>query len=403
MEQDSLPPIRVLLLGKNSPPRWGGVERHLEALFDGFHAVGGVTVDLLSTNDRMVSRIDRWNGFRTIRSSRLLDLNRLPIARSYPWWLSTASDVLATAPSYALWLRKLGDADVIHMHTPSPVVEAAVLAVRPRAPVVVTEHCSVPTTSPVSGSYMRMHAAVLDRADAIIVQSPPFLEHSLLTEEQRRSASVIPSAIDTSRYGLDRAAAARTLRAGPGDKPTVLFVGRLVDYKGLEFLVHAMADAPGALLIVGQGLEEPRLRALARAEGLGERVRFLGPLDDPTVRALMEAADVLALPSIDNREGFGLVLLEAHQMGTPTISTELGTGTSWVNEHERTGLVVPPRDAAALAGAIGRIAASPTEAAAWGKAAQERARTEFSVEEMARRTIDVYRTVAGQVGRQTRL
>jgi rhamnosyl/mannosyltransferase len=394
MDNGTAPPLRILLLGKNSPPRVGGVERHLEALFHGFHDVGGVKVDLLSSNETMFSQVDRWNGFRTIRAARFVDLNKLPLARAYPSWLISASDALAVAPSYAMWLRKLRAADVIHAHAPSPVSEAALVTVRPKAPLVVTLHCAVPEGTPLSSQYMRMHASVLERADAIIVQSPALLRSGLLTPDQRARATVIPSCIDADRFVLDRGAASALVGNGAAGGPTVLFVGRLVDYKGLDYLVRAMREAPGQLLIVGQGPEQARIEALVQSEGLGGRVRLLGPLDDPTVRALMEAADVLVLPSVDDREGFGLVLLEAHLMGTPTISTELGTGTSWVNEDGTTGLVVPPRDERALARAIMRVGESPDEAAGWGRAARERARKDFSVEEMARRTIDVYRSVA---------
>lgn len=388
--------MRVLLLGKYMLPRNGGVERHLSSLLHGLSGMDGVRATLLTANDGWGTAVERVAGFDIVKVSRLIDPNRLPLSPVYPRVISQLAEVIPLAPSYPRWLRRLSDADVIHLHAPNPIAEAAILHTAPDRPLVVTEHCSIPPDAPFASAYRKLHAAVLDRADAFIVQSPSLLANSLLAPDQRERAHVIPSCLDRARMAPDRASARRLLATLSPTEPLVLFVGRLVDYKGVDVLLRAMVEAPGTVVIVGMGPQEHRLKAVAKRLGLAGRAHFPGVLDDATLMGLMEAADVLVLPSTDDREGFGLVLLESHLVGTPTISTELGTGTSWVNEDGRTGLVVPARDPGAIAGAIRHIADHPEEAAAWGQAARTRALREFSLEEMARRTVEVYRRATRQ-------
>jgi rhamnosyl/mannosyltransferase len=108
---------------------------------------------------------------------------------------------------------------------------------------------------------------------------------------------------------------------------------------------------------------------------------------------MLHAADLFVLPSNNRAESFGIVLIEALACGLPLISTELGTGTSFVNQNEETGLVVPPNDAQALASAINRLLADTDLRCRMSKAALARARSEFNVTTMAARMLDLYQSV----------
>src|SRR5206468_12056024 len=96
-------------------------------------------------------------------------------------------------------------------------------------------------------------------------------------------------------------------------------------------------------------------RRLARRLGVADRATFLGEVSDAERRILLHASDVLVLPSIDRREAFGIVQLEAMACGKPVIATDLPTGVRVANQDEMSGLLVPPRDAAALATALRRM------------------------------------------------
>ena len=138
---------------------------------------------------------------------------------------------------------------------------------------------------------------------------------------------------------------------------------------------------------------EGEWRRLAGILGLSSRVYFFGDVAEEELPLYYAAADLFVLPSVSRAEALGLVLVEAMASGLPVVSTELGTGTSFVNVDGETGLVVPPGDAEALAAAIRTLLANDEMRQRMGAAARERARREFSAQAMAARILDLYTTL----------
>ena len=126
-------------------------------------------------------------------------------------------------------------------------------------------------------------------------------------------------------------------------------------------------------------------------------------MTDDELAALYRACDLFVLPSVTRQEAFGVVQIEAMARAKPVVSTDVGTGVAWVNQHGETGLVVPPGDAVALRGAIERLLANPLERQHDGLgAAAERARSVFAVDRMANAILALYHEVGGKgVRRQT--
>jgi len=153
-----------------------------------------------------------------------------------------------------------------------------------------------------------------------------------------------------------------------------------------------MADLPGHAIFVGADASVRRadLIALAEAYHVAERVHFVGAQPEADLRAYYHAADMLILPSVERSEAFGVVQVEAQAAGLPVICTELGTGTSYVTLHERTGLVVPPNDVPALVRAVRTLIEQPELARALGRAGLARARAEFGLKRMLDRIETVY-------------
>jgi rhamnosyl/mannosyltransferase len=191
------------------------------------------------------------------------------------------------------------------------------------------------------------------------------------------------------------------LRRRYGDR-LVLGVGRLIYYKGFQNLVRAMADVRAIALIAGDGPLASALAAEAARFGVADRVALLGRVNEADLKACYHACDVFVLPSVERSEAFGIVQLEAMVCGKPVVNTWLDSAVPHVSLDGVTGLTVPPNDPAALAVALNALLDDPERRATMGAAARRRVREEFSVELMARRTLEVYREIAGSAVRKHR-
>jgi rhamnosyl/mannosyltransferase len=129
---------------------------------------------------------------------------------------------------------------------------------------------------------------------------------------------------------------------------------------------------------------------LAGELGVANRVTFVGEVPDEELPAYYHLCDVFVLPASERSEAFGTVQIEAMAAGKPVVCTELGTGTSYVNVHGETGLVVPPRDPAALADAIRTLLADPELRRRMGERGRQRATRQFSAEMMTERVAQLY-------------
>jgi len=232
---------------------------------------------------------------------------------------------------------------------------------------------------------------------------PNFVTAAALHQRLAEKCAIIPLGVDVDRFQQADPAQVADIRAKGRQHPILLFVGRLRYYKGLDDLLRAMAllrdtrdHLTATLLICGSGPMEAAWRALAQELGLTEQVHFLGDVPEETLPALYHAADLYVLPANSRAEAFGVALLEAMAAGLPVISTEIGTGTSYVNIHGETGLIVPPRDPERLAQAIAILLNDPALRQRLGAQAQARVRAKFSQATMIERVLDLYSEVSRQ-------
>jgi len=181
---------------------------------------------------------------------------------------------------------------------------------------------------------------------------------------------------------------------GPRDPNRLLFVGRLTAQKGIEALIESLARMRHlpTLDVVGDGPLAAQLNARARALGVGDRIQWLGHLPQPKLVDLYRRAAALVVPSTD--EGLGLVAVEAQLCETPVVGFESGGLTDTV-QHDRTGLLVPPGDIAALAAALDDLLDRPERGAELGRAGRMVALAGFAPESAARRYASIYRSVVG--------
>jgi glycosyltransferase involved in cell wall biosynthesis len=371
---------RILHLGKFYPPTSGGIETALETLC---HDESGTIENralVMSKGRHTVHQV--LDGVAVTRVGSVATIGAVSVSPMLPIWLA----------------RARASADLIVLHEPNPMALVAYFLARPGSPLVVWYHSEVIRPR---WRYRLFYKPFLEfalrRADRIVVGSPPMKEVPALAPHQHKCV-VVPYGLDVRRYHATPAIAAKaaTLRQS-FDGPVFLFVGRLVRYKGVEVLLRALPGLHAHTVIVGDGPLRDVLSHSARELGLSDRVRFIGEVSDEELLAWYYACDALVLPSTSRQEAFGLVQLEAMLCGRPVISTNLPTGVPWVNQHERTGLVVPPGDVAALRGALARLVCDVDLRRRLGETARARALTEFAAEGMCRAALRVYQDVSPDV------
>ena len=377
-------PLRVTMINKYySPPHLGGVEAVVRALAEGLTEYAGAAVRALVCNEGRERVEETVGGVRVVRLPRQLAVSSAPVAVGLPGALRDE-------------LRRPDRPDVLNFHAPNPWGDLSFLLARVDVPSVVLYHSDIVRQRRLLAAYRPFLERFLDRVDLIVTSSPDMVQHSPFLAPRAGKCRVVPFGLPamklTAAPGVRERAA--QLRAAHAGRSIVLFVGRLVYYKGADVLVRAMAHVDADLVLIGRGPSEPELRTLASRLGAAQRTTFLPPQADVELAAWYHAADVFCLPSVARSEAFGLVQIEAHAAGTPVVSTALPTGVPFANRDGVTGLVVPPGDAAALAGALRRLLEDDALRVRLGEQARRRARREFTVPRMVAGTVQAYREAA---------
>lgn len=366
--------MRVLHVYKDYAPVVGGMENHIRLLAEA-QARQGHDVTVLVTSQQHRSNSEVIGGVRVVRAARLFTLSSAPVS------LSLFGELRAAQP------------DVTHLHSPYPVGEAAWLA-GGRPPLIVTYQSDIVRQRFLGTLWSPWLRRLLASADRILASSPRYAETSPFLQPNRERVEVVPLGIEPDRFrGIDRQAA-RARLAPIGDRPLLAFVGRLRYYKGLHVLLEALALLPDVgLLVAGTGAEGKHLHRQAEQLGVERRVIWLGDVSEEDLPLVYASCDLFVLPSTARSEAYGLVLLEAMAAGRPVISTELGTGTSWINEDGVTGRVVPPGDPNALAEAARLLLSDPQMLSDMGRAASQRVDEKFTADRMVEHIETIYEEV----------
>lgn len=362
--------MRIVHVGKFYPPYPGGMESHLELLARLTSAEADVRVLVSSDGPDTVSEVR--DGIAVTRIG-----TKVRVASA------------SFGPGMARAIRE-SRPDIVHFHHPNPPAVVSCLAAGVPARLVVTYHSDIVRQRVLGPLFSPVLHHFLCGADAIIASSPQYAESSPVLGRHRAKVRVIPFGIDAAELrGVDAAEVAR-IRAEFGER-IVFAAGRLVYYKGFEYLLRAMRRVDAHLLIAGDGPLRAGLERQVSADGLGSRVTLLGRV--PDLRPYYHAARVFALPSVARSEAFAIVQLEAMACGVPVVNTALPTGVPFVSPDGVTGLTVPPADADALARAITRLLDDDALRERMARAGRDRVAGELSGTRMAERTLDLYRAV----------
>lgn len=368
-------PIRVLHVYRTyfpDPP--GGLQEAIRQIRQSTRPYGISSTVFCLSPDPSPSRIDAPDG-------------RIVRARS---WAAPASCDLGGAEAFRIFREQAADHDLIHYHFPWPFADLLHMAIKPRIPAVMTYHADIVRQMYLARLYSPLMWRTLRSMSAIIATSPDYIATSPILQDPRISARVhmIPLGMADLRAMQPPPAPLPV----PEGVPFFLFIGALRYYKGLQNLVAAARHVNAPVLIAGEGAQGEKLKQMAQAAG-AKNIMFLGPISDACKRNLLARCLAFVMPSNQRSEAFGLAMVEAAMFGKPLISCEIGTGTSYVNLKDKTGLVVPPDDPEALANVMNRLLHEPELVARLGSGARSHYETNLVDVAMGKAYAQLYQEI----------
>ncbi|MCB0363919.1 MAG: glycosyltransferase [Bdellovibrionaceae bacterium] len=364
--------MRILQIGKFYDPVKGGMETALRELSEGL-ADRGHNIWVAVSGDSW--RLEEENPHPRVHLMRLPTYGKIRGIPLTDW--RPLEDLLSVG------------LDVAHVHLPNPLGLKALAKLK--VPKVATIHATTvnhPFLSPLYDAHLRRS---LEQMDQIIFTSTELRRQVVQTwESLTHPGRVIPLGLKCDWW--------RALpRVSTDLRGDLLFVGRLVPYKGLGVLLRAVhkSVAKPRLVIVGDGPEKGRLIKLSHELGIDHQVIFAGHIEEQELHRIYMNSRVVVLPSLNGAEAFGLSMVEGLASGRPLICSDLPTGVRGVNLHGETGLRVPPNDVGALSNAIDRVLGEPILYGQMSRNARRHYESHFTRETMVDRHLDLYQEVCG--------
>jgi glycosyltransferase involved in cell wall biosynthesis len=265
---------------------------------------------------------------------------------------------------------------------------------------------SVSDLPAIASTRLAVEKTCLETVDSVVATSPQEGEHMRKLVSTKGTVEMVPCGTDIERLGSVDRLTARDELGIPEDAKVALYVGRFDRRKGIETLVRAIASSnlrgnADLRLIIGggarpgesDGIERDRIQDIVKELGIEEIVTFPGRLTESDLPIYYAAANVCVVPS--HYEPFGLVAIEAMACRTPVVASNVG-GLQFTVVPEVTGLLVPPKDEAAFAGAIDRILGNPAWGEQLGETGRQRVEIALSWDSVASRLGCLYEKLISQ-------
>lgn len=279
--------------------------------------------------------------------------------------------------------------DVLDIHLPFPLADLALFLFKPKAKIVVHYHSDIVRQKLLRFLFEPFVKSTLRKAEHIVVSNPNLVNNSKVLKPYKNKCVVIPFGINLKSFTSPNLDRVKQIQNQYGR--FVLCVGRLSYYKGHSYLVEAMRSVDAKLVLIGNGPLKESLLSQIKQLQLEDKIVILPTQEERELVNYLHAAYMFVLPSIYQTEAFGIVLTESLAGGAPLITTELGTGTSWVNQNGVTGVVVPPKDAKALTDSINQLLLNSELRNLYSKNALTRAKENFNLEDMLEKTFALYK------------
>jgi len=280
-------------------------------------------------------------------------------------------------------------ADIVHYHFPWPFEDILHIIGNVNKPSLLTYHSDIIRQKKLLKLYKPLMHKFLTDVDHIVATSQNYFGTSSILGKYSEKVEIIPIGLDEKSYPIVDNSKESELIDKLGEN-YFIFVGVLRYYKGLHILLDAVDGRDLNVVIVGSGPVEKELKKHASRRNI-RNVTFLGKVSDAEKTILLRSSRAIVFPSYLRSEAFGVTLLEGAMLGKPLISTEIGTGTSYININNETGLVIPPGDAKSLRVAMEKLKEDKQLANKMGLAARKRYEELFTAKQMGSQYHKLYK------------
>ena len=357
--------MRILQVGKFYPLK-GGVEKVMYALAEGLSQRGIDCDAMFASKDGHTEDIQLNEHCHIYVCRTILEAKATMIA---PTMVTTLVQICNRY-------------DIIHVHHPDPMAALAIYASGFKGLVVLHWHCDIIRQNKLLKFYRSLQNWLIRRADAIVGTSPVYLQQSDALAQVQQKCRCIPIGVYET---TPNPALTQRLKERYAGKHIIFSLGRLVLYKGYEYLIEAATYLPDdyVVLIGGTGYQQNHLQELIVSRGLQDKVKLVGFISEDHLGAYFDACDLFCLTSIDKREAFAIVQVKAMIHAKPIVSTDIpGSGVPWVNQNDVTGINVPPCNSKATAQAILDICTDPQRYQRYCRQSRQRYEQLFRMEDM---------------------
>jgi rhamnosyl/mannosyltransferase len=353
------------------PDSFGGVEQTIFQLASGFSSFG-IEATVLALTPTHTDREIKVNGHQVFRCRSNFKLASTDFSLSVFWRFK----------------ELLEEADIIHYHFPWPFMDLVHFVINHKKPSLVTYHSDIVKQKILLKLYKPLRNKFLESVDIIVATSPNYRVTSDVLQLYQDKVEVIPIGLNKGLYPEVSIDLSSHWKCILGEK-FFLFIGVLRYYKGLNILLDALAIRDFPTVIIGSGPIEEELRAKATLLGL-RNIIFLGQLPEDDKVVILNLSYALVFPSNLRSEAFGISLLEGAMFGKPMISSEIGTGTSFINIDQETGFVIAPSSPMELHLAMLFLWDNPKVALKMGLKASERFLKLFTANKMCQSYATLY-------------
>lgn len=364
--------IKILQIGKFYPIR-GGVEKVMYDLTLGL-SERGIHCDMLCATTEG-------------HPGGIIPLNKHGRVIALPTMVKAAATTIA--PQMVTKLRQIAkDYDVIHIHHPDPMACLALFLSGYKGKVILHWHSDILKQKTMLRLYSPLQNWLIRRADLILGTSPTYVEQSPFLQTVKHKIDFLPIGVPPVEADEQRIA---HIRGQYPNKRIIFTLGRLVEYKGYEYLVRAAQSLPDDVIVLigGIGPLKEQLTQLIEQLNVHEKVKLIGFVSDEDLPAYYHVAQLFVLSSIMKTEAFAIVQIEAMSCGKPVVSCHIpGSGVSWVNQDGISGLVVEKENPQALAEALNKVLSDPNLYSNLAEGAKKRYEELFTNKKMINKCIE---------------